>query len=196
MKTTICFLLLLICCTLINAQTWTVKQLTKANTAKDITYLSSVEKECIMYLNLCRLFPQDFLKFELTNYVGNEQYGDYLKDSKYRKSLISTLESIKPINALTFDEDLYKNATCFSKEQGIAGTKGHTRIKCPKAGYAAECCSYGMSTAKDIVLQLLIDDRVTSLGHRKICLDAMYTKIGVSVGPHKEWGTCAVFDFY
>jgi hypothetical protein len=196
MKTTFCFFIILIYCITCNAQTWTETQLRKANTAKDIAYLSTVEKECIMYLNLCRLYPQDFLKFELTKYVGNEQYGDYLKNSEYRKSLISTLASMKPINELTFDADLFKNAACFAKEQGIAGTTGHTRIKCPKAAYAAECCSYGMSTAKDIVLQLLIDDRVTSLGHRKICLDAMYSKIGVSVGPHKEWGTCAVFDSY
>jgi uncharacterized protein YkwD len=196
MKTLFSLLLLWIGFTSLHAQTWSRAQIEKANTAKDIAYLSTVEKECIMYLNLCRLYPQDFLKFELTKYVGNEQYGDYLKNSDYRKSLISTLASMQPINALTFDADLYKNAACFAKEQGIAGTSGHTRIKCPKITYAAECCSYGMSTAKDIVLQLLIDDRVTSLGHRKICLDAMYSKIGVSVGPHKVWGTCAVFDSY
>ena len=196
MKTTFCSLLILLCCASINAQTWSETQLTKANTANDITCLTNVEKECIMYLNLCRLYPQDFLKFELTKYVGNEQYGDYLKNSEYRKSLISTLASMKPINELTFDVDLYKNAACFSKEQGIAGTTGHKRIKCPKEVYTAECCSYGMNTAKDIVLQLLIDDRVTSLGHREICLDASYSKIGVSVNSHKEWGTCAVLDIY
>ncbi len=55
---------------------------------------------------------------------------------------------------------------------------------------------YRMNTAKDIVLQLLIDDRVSSLGHRKICLDARYSKIGVSVSPHKEWDTCAVLDMF
>jgi len=196
MKTLFSLLLLCIGCTSLQAQTWSKVQITKANTGKDIAYLSTVEKECIMYLNLCRLYPQDFLKFELTKYVGNEQYGDYLKNSEYRKSLISTLASMKPINELTFDVDLYKNAACFSKEQGIAGTTGHKRIKCPKELYTAECCSYGMAAAKDIVLQLLIDDRVTSLGHREICLDASYSKIGVSVNSHKEWGTCAVLDIY
>ncbi len=196
MKITFCLLLILMVWTRNNAQTWTETQRSKANTAKDITYLTAVEKECIMYLNLCRLYPQDFLKFELTNYFGDEKYGDYLKNSTYRKSLISKLTAMKPINELTFDVDLYKNAACFAKEQGTAGTSGHTRIKCPKEVYTAECCSYGMNTAKDIVLQLLIDDRVSSLGHRKICLDARYSKIGVSVSSHKEWGTCAVLDMY
>ena len=192
MKTLFSLILLLIGFTSLRAQTWSKAQIAKANTAKDIAYLSTVEKECIMYLNLCRLYPQDFLKFELTNYFGNEQYGDYLKDSAYRKSLISKLAAMSPIHQLTFDEDLYKNAACFAKEQGIAGTIGHTRIKCSKEVYTAECCSYGMNTAKDIVLQLLIDDRVTSLGHRKICLDNKYSKIGVSVSSHKEWGATKI----
>ena len=54
MKTTFCFLLILIIWTTSDAQTWTETQRTKANTAKDIAYLTAVEKECIMYLNLCR----------------------------------------------------------------------------------------------------------------------------------------------
>ncbi len=89
MKTTFCFLLILLCCSTSNTQTLTETQRSKANTAKDIAYLTAVEKECIIYLNLCRLYPKDFLKFELTNYFGNEKYGDYLNDSAYRKSLHS-----------------------------------------------------------------------------------------------------------
>ena len=79
MKTLFSLLLLWLGFTSLYAQTWSKAQIEKANTGKDIAYLSTVEKECIMYLNLCRLYPQDFLKFELTKYVGNEQYGDYLK---------------------------------------------------------------------------------------------------------------------
>jgi uncharacterized protein YkwD len=51
-----------------------------------------------------------------------------------------------------------------------------------------------MDTGKDIILQLLIDDDVPSLGHRINCLNKEYTKIGVSVQPHKKWDTCAVID--
>lgn len=196
MKTTFCLLFILIVWTRSNAQTWTETQRTKANTAKDITYLTAVEKECIMYLNLCRLYPQDFLKFELTNYFGNEKYGEYLKKSTYRKSLLSFLATMQPIDALYFDIDIYTNAACFAKEQGKAGTTGHTRIKCPTGKYAAECCSYGMETGKDIAMQLLIDHGISSLGHRKICLNTVYSKIGVSVNTHSQWGICAVLDFY
>ena len=50
-------------------------------------------------------------------------------------------------------------------------------------------------TGKDIAMQLLIDHGVKSLGHRKISLSNEYSKIGVSVNTHSQWGICAVIDF-
>jgi uncharacterized protein YkwD len=41
----------------------------------------------------------------------------------------------------------------------------------------------------------LIDDDVPSLGHRIICLDKEYTRVGVSVQPHKNWDVVAVLNF-
>lgn len=194
MKTTFCFLLILLCCYTSYTQTWTDTQLKNANTAKDIAILTNVEKECILYLNLCRMYPKDFLNYELSNYFGTEKYGDYIKNSEYRKSLMHLLKKMEAIEPLYFDMEVYKSAACFSKEQGIAGTTGHTRIKCPRANYSAECCSYGMDTGKDIAMQLLIDHGVKSLGHRKISLSNEYSKIGVSVNTHSQWGICAVID--
>ncbi len=176
-----------------NAQSWTTAQIEKANTAKDIEYLTATEKECILYINLCRLYPKDFVKIEVVHYYGTEKYGDYVKNSSYRQSLIQLLSFMQPVDALYFDSEAYKNAKCFAIEQGKAGTTGHTRIACKDGNYA-ECCSYGMDTGKDIVLQLLIDHDVPSLGHRINCLNKGYTKIGVSVQKHIKWDTCAVID--
>lgn len=192
MKNIISFLFL-ICFSFVQAQTWTSTQLAKANTAGNIGCLTSVEKECIMYINLCRLYPKEFLRNELLTYYGTKDYGDYLKDSEYRHSLIDLLSYCAPMNTLNFDDVLYRNALCFAKEQGASGEIGHDRKYCEEVNYA-ECCSYGMSTAKDIVMQLLIDHNVSSLGHRKNCLNSSYTKIGVSVKPHSKWGTCAIFE--
>jgi uncharacterized protein YkwD len=178
----------------VNAQTWTSAQLDKANTAKNSTYLTTEEKETILYINLCRLYPKDFLRNELMNYYGTEKYGDYVRNSSYRESLIKLLNTMQPVNALYFDLETYTGAKCFAKEQGQAGTTGHSRKSC-KADYDAECCSYGMETGRDIAMQLLIDDDVPSLGHRIICLDNEYTKIGVSVQPHKNWDVVAVLNF-
>lgn len=178
---------------LTNSQSWSKKEILNSDTANEVKYLTPIEKEVIMYINLCRLYPKKFLNIELSNYYGTEAYGDYLRNSKYRKSLIKLLKYMKPVKALNFDMNAYSNAKCFAKEQGEAGTTGHERIKCKDGNYA-ECCSYGMHTAKDIVMQLLIDHDVPSLGHRENCLNNEYSKIGVSVQPHKKWDICAVID--
>jgi uncharacterized protein YkwD len=177
----------------VNAQNWTTAQIEKANTAKNIEYLTTTEKECILYINLCRLYPKDFLKYEVVNYYGTEKYGDYVKNSSYRQSLMNLLNYMQPVDPLYFDNEAYKNAKCFAIEQGKAGTTGHTRIACKDGNYA-ECCSYGMDTGKDIVLQLLIDHDVPSLGHRVNCLNKAYTKVGVSVQKHINTDICAVID--
>ena len=189
----LCLAILTIQLSIAKAQNWTSNQIEKANTAKDVAYLTTIEKECVLYINLCRLYPKDFLKNEVLNYYGTAKYGDYVKNSSYRQSLINLLNSMQPVDALYFDSEAYNIAKCFAIEQGKAGTTGHTRINCKDGNYA-ECCSYGMETGKDIVLQLLIDHNVPSLGHRINCLNKTYTKIGVSVQIHVKWDTCAVID--
>ena len=62
-----CALLIFIQFSIVNAQNWTTAQIEKANTAKNIEYLTTTEKECILYINLCRLYPKDFLKYEVVN---------------------------------------------------------------------------------------------------------------------------------
>lgn len=176
------------------AQTWTPEQWQSAGTADSATYLSEVEREVIRYINLARMFPSQFAKYEVENYFGTEKYGEYLKSSKYRLSLLADLKKRKPCNSLRPNEALFKNAECLAKEQAKSGAVGHARKRCEKGNYA-ECCSYGMNTARDIALQLLIDHDVTSLGHRKICLDPQYRLVGCSAQPHKVHGDCAVLEF-
>jgi uncharacterized protein YkwD len=58
-----------------------------------------------------------------------------------------------------------------------------------------ECCYYGVEDAFDIIVDLLIDQGVSSLGHRKICLSPSYTELGVSIQPHKTYSSNTVLDF-
>lgn len=176
------------------AQPWTSAQLNAANTAKDVAYLTTVEKDAIKYLNLARLYPKQFLALELNGYNGTKKYGDYLKSSPYKKTLQTKLKTLKPAGALVPDKTVYESAKCYAKEMGDAGSVGHNRKKCPALIYA-ECCSYGMDNGKDIAMQWLIDHDVPGVGHRECCLDANYTKIGLSVHSHKQWDITAVADF-
>ena len=193
MKTILTSIVLLVNVCFVSAQTWTSDQLTKANTAKDSDVINQAEKDAIMYINLARLYPKEFAEYEVNDYFGPEKYGGYLEQSSYRTSLIQHLNSMEPVHALNFDQSLYEYAKCFAKEQGEEGYVGHDRKECADGNFA-ECCSYGMETGLDIALQWLIDHDVPSLGHRDNCLNAEYTKIGLSIHPHTKWDWCCVAD--
>lgn len=173
---------------------WTESQLNSANTAINIKCLSVEEKEIIKYLNLARLYPKDFAEIEVAPYNGNEKYGNYLKKSKYKKSLLKDLEKMESVRAIQFNEEMYELAKCFAKESGKAGKTGHSRKNC-EDNYRAECCDYGHDNGREIILALLIDHDVPSLGHREICLSERYSIAGPSIHKHKKYGHCAVLDF-
>jgi hypothetical protein len=50
-----------------------------------------------------------------------------------------------------------------------------------------------MSSPVDVVMQLLVDEDVESLGHRMILLGS-YTKIGAATRPHTAYRTNSVLD--
>ncbi len=184
MKQTLLFALLFCCCLNGISQSWTTQELEKANTAANINILSNEEKEVIKYLNLARLYPQKFAIIEVKDY----------SPSSYKESLLVTLKYKTPVGLLYFDESMYLLAECFAKESGESGKTGHNRISCSNE-YDAECCSYGYEQGKDVVLQLLVDNDVPSLGHRNICLDESYKKVGLSIKPHTTYRYCCVLDF-
>ncbi|MEW6467569.1 MAG: hypothetical protein AB1458_01520 [Bacteroidota bacterium] len=176
------------------APTWTTDELKAANTGLGSKYLEPEEKEALKYINLARLYPKKFVLVEVQKYYGPVGYGDYLKGSPYRKSLISDLNKMKPVKALLPDSTLTKTAECLGKEQEKSGKVGHERSKKCKSDYYAECCAYGMLNGKDAAMQLLVDHGVPSLGHRKACLNGDYTKAGLSYNKHKTEETVMVVD--
>lgn len=172
------------------AQQWTIQEFSAANTAKDIKVLNSEEKEVIRYVNLARMFPKKFASIEIKKAIDEELY----KESDYTKSLIVLLNKMSPVAAISFDESMYQIAKCFAIESGKLGSYGHKRIHCVN-GFDAECCSYGCQSGLLVVLQLLIDQGVPSLGHRSICLNRTMEKVGVSIQPHTQYNYCCVLDF-
>ena len=176
------------------AGSWTQEQIKLANTAGHIEYLTQAEKTTIFYINLARLYPKEFVEYELKNYYGTIRHGNFLIGSEYRESLIETLLIMEPVHALAFDQEMYESAKCFAIESGELGLVSHTRVNCEKK-HTAECCSYGMETGKDIAMQWLVNDEGECLGHRKTCLSSALTKIGVGVAPHINYDFCAVANF-
>ena len=175
---------------------WKNKELINANTVENTDYLNDIEKEAVIVLNLARLYPKKFIKYELRDYLGLVSlYGDYLSKSRYKSSLIGKMTHMSPSQKIYPDSSLQQLAECFAKEKSKYGSIGHDRKNCDD-GYLAECLSYGMFTGKQIILQLLIDHNVPSLGHRKICFDREYQFIGISETKHSKYSTCCVLDFH
>lgn len=176
-------------------------KLNKANTAKEVSYLSKTEKDMILYMNLARLDGNWFIE-----HVYNKKTSFVSKfSSSYRKSLVKDLKKVKDRPMLKPAKGLTKAARYHAKDMGEKGKIGHNssdgtttfeRIKkYAQGGYMAENCQYGHLAALDIVLDLLIDDGISSLGHRKNILSGNFSYVGVAVEPHKVYGINCVQDF-
>lgn len=178
------------------------KQMLKtANTAADVKYLSQSEKDVILYMNLARMDGEWFIE-----HIYNKNL-DFVNQfsASYRKSLIKELKKTKDVPVLKPAKGLTKSARYHAKDMGRTGKTGHRssdgtdtfkRIKkYAKGGYMSENCQYGFSDAIKIVLDLLIDDGISSLGHRKNILNSNYTFVGVAIEPHKKYGVNCVQDF-
>ena len=179
-----------------SAAQFTSEQISKANTAKDASYLTQAEKDVILYCNLARLDGPTFINQYLGKLKGSS--------NSYEKSLLEDLATIKNLPMLKPNSKLAKAAKYHVDDIGPKGLVQHessdgtncgNRVrKYYKGGYIGENIDFGPSAAMDIVLDLLIDQDVESLGHRKNILNLNFTRIGVSIGAHKEYRNSCVQD--
>lgn len=179
---------------------WSEAELQKANTARSCTGLTEVEKEVILLTNLVRIDGEKFRESFAKPYLKGKMNG-------YISSLYSQLEHFKDLPMLYPDAKLCNAARYHAKEMGESGNIGHSsldgtsfdkRLKkfgYPSNTYMAENCSYGFNDAIGIVMQLLVDEGVPGLGHRKNILSSNYKAIGVSVYPHQKHKYTCVQDF-
>ncbi len=176
---------------------WNDIKYSSCNTAANVAYLSNDEKEIIYILNLIRTNPVLFSNTVLKKYPFLSGKGYLASDEFYYQSLVNTLMKMQPLNMLTPDKACFESAKSHALTSGISGYVGHKRVNSSsekKKTYNGECCDYGNSEPLEIVLSLLIDEGIPSLGHRNIFLSS-YAKVGVSIQPHAKYRTNTVFDF-
>ena len=175
---------------------FTSKEAVNCNTAKTIEYLTPQEKQVILYINLARVYPSKFAEFykEYLQLFDENGYKKFKRKDRYYYSLYKDLLKLKQKKLVPVkpDKELYDYAKCWAKESGKKGVIGHDRKRCKK-GYFAECCSYGNLEPLEFVLNLLVDEGISSLGHRKI-LFTNYSKCGVAIDNHKTYGQSVVID--
>jgi uncharacterized protein YkwD len=59
----------------------------------------------------------------------------------------------------------------------------------------AENMAFGENPARQVVIQLLVDDGVPDRGHRATILDPSYRVAGAACGPHARYRQMCVIDF-
>ena len=160
-----------------------------------------------MLVNLARMDGKKYLQTYFQEFTKNTPYNEMNSSSnKYVVSLKTDLDNVINLPMLMPDEGLYKAAKYHAKDSGKNGLVGHTSSngnsmskRLPKyvQGWnrLAENCSYGYNEAVNIVGQLLLDDNVPSLGHRKSILDNRLEFIGVAIAPHTKYRFNCVMDF-
>src|SRR5258706_3222962 len=176
---------------------WNDSRYLACNTAVNSRYMNDNEKEVIYILNLLHSNPKLFANSVVTKYP-EYMNRNYLTNVPEYQSLLDTLRKVRTLPLLYPDSLCFESAKCHATSAGKIAYVGHDRKteECKvKKHHQGECCQYGYKDALSIVMALLIDQNMSSLGHRFLCLSD-YAHIGVSVQPHTGHGYNAVLDFY
>jgi hypothetical protein len=178
---------------------WKVTELKAAKNYNAIRFLDSTEKEVLFYTNLVRINPKLFCETYLQEYID---LNELAISNSYISSLIGTLNTLKSRNVLQPDANLFEMAKDHATSMGVKGMVGHTGFEKRSAKFlknkfngTGENCSYGHEKSIDVFMSLLIDEGVPSLGHRNNLLTSGFTAVGISIQPHKKYGSNCVMDF-
>ncbi len=186
------------------------------NTASNAGYLSPLEKEVIYEINLFRSNPADYAEkyiAPLASYY-NQKILEYSGDVRIQtregvralNECVRELKTKQPLPLMYPSKKLTLAANDHQKDQEKTGKTGHTGsdrsgMKERIERYAqwqvriAENIAYGNSSARQIVVFLLIDDGVKNRGHRANLLQPVFVKVGVACGNHPIYRTMCVMDF-
>lgn len=193
----------------INAsRVWTLGELDRANTARDTPYLNKEEKKVIQLMNLARMDGAKFYDSYIMEFLklNNLKYQEIKEDNSYLTSLKERLETVRNLPLIRPDEVLYEASLYHALDQKNSGKTGHNsqngqtfheRMErfTGSSEYKSEIISYGFEVAIGVVGELLLDNNIRSLRHRKEILDFNNQVVGVALRTHKKWGAVCVIDF-
>ncbi|MDD2270965.1 MAG: CAP domain-containing protein [Desulfuromonadaceae bacterium] len=116
------------------------------------------------------------------------------------------LSRLKPLPPLAWSDGLAAAAAELANEQERSGATGHNGRKSHGmrerierhgkwAGVIGENIGYGPDGARNMVIQLIVDDGVPGRGHRVNTFSGDYRTAGVTCGTHPGFGSMCVIDF-
>lgn len=188
-----------------DSSNWDIEKL---DTAKDADYLSGIEKDVVLEMNMVRSDPKKYAAlyiqpklqyFNGNNYSVPGQITLVTQEGKKAvDGCIAALSKMKAVEILTPEKGLSLGIKDHVIDQGKTGQTGHAgsdksdpfkRIGRYGGGYktAGENLEYGSNTGRDIVTSLLIDDGVPNRGHRTNIMNKDFAQTGVAFGTHPEY---------
>ena len=118
---------------------------------------------------------------------------------------IRFLQSAQSLPPLTLSRGMSRAAAdhCADQANGGFGHEGRDRSHAGQriarygnaSGSWGENISYGKSTARDVVLALIIDDGLPGRKHRKNIFNPNFNFAGAAFGAHARFGTMCSMDF-
>jgi uncharacterized protein YkwD len=173
---------------------------------------AALEQEVLQEINLARTRPAEYaayLERLRSLFVGKEYkrpgHPGLMTTEGVRAldEAIGFLRTLKPAPALTLSRGMCSGARELVKDQAGSDTTGHKGAdgsfceqRAQRFGTWAEPIgenlSYGVDTARERVITLLIDDGFADRGHRKRLLDASFKVAGVACGDHKLGAMCVI----
>lgn len=119
---------------------------------------------------------------------------------------IAFLESVRPLSPLRFNEGLARAARLHAQDLGPRGSLEHVGSDGSRLsdrlnrlgrwhGLIAENISTGEEEARQVVIQLLVDDGVAGRGHRKNLFNPDLHQAGAGSAPHRDYRVVTVIDY-
>ena len=177
--------------------------------------LDQNESAVLQELNLARTRPSEYARFledhkrnfkgPLVVVVDGRKLTRTLEGLPAVDEAIAFLKTVAPVPALAASRSLTLSAQDHVKDIGPLGMTGHAgsdgsqpavrmnRYGTPRTT-GGEVITFGSISARSIVIQLIVDDGVAGLNHRKNLFDTAYRVAGIAIGPHKTYEQVCVVD--
>ena len=186
------------------------------DTTAHAEYLKEIERQVIIEINMMRNDPPGYaLRYlvPIRKYYHNKivQFPGEIGISTVEglralDECIKELQTNKSLLPLSPKKGLVLAARDHAKDFERTGKTGHTgsdgstiRDRLNRYGRwqisIGENIAYGHEDARKIVTSLLIDDGVSSRGHRRNLLNGTFKFVGVAVGQHRGHRYMCVIDF-